>query len=143
MKKLKGLVLLLVAGIAVSGCYMTPDMGDVELSLELPKTLLEKNPPGSIMRIELLQMQVEPEKKEIVVDDWELPVPSYNADLDKKSSGVLALKVPIGLSYKIYLEIGTYDGIGIWTPDTTGTSGLFDVYPYTGNVKVEVTLSSP
>ena len=133
MKKLKGLVLLLVVGIAVSGCYMTPDVGDVELSLVLPKTLLEKTPPSSVMRIELKQ-GVE------LIYEWELPVPSYNPDPEKKSSGVLALKVPTGENYQIYLEIGTYDSSSIWTPDTKGTSEVFDVIPYTGNVKVTVTL---
>ncbi len=138
MKKLKGLVLLLVVGMAITGCYMTPDMGDVELSLVLPKTLLEKTPPGSIMKIALKQVDLGQEEK--LIDKWTLPVPSYNPD--KKSSGVLALKVPIGINYQIHLEISVFED-GALKIDTTGTSGFFNVCPYTGNVKVTVELSPP
>ena len=140
MKKLKGLVLLLVVGMAITGCYMTPDMGDVELSLVLPKTLLEKTPPGSIMKIALKQQDTKFSYDWDDIDEWTLPVPSYNPDPDKKSSGVLALKVPIGINYQIHLEISVFED-GALKIDTTGTSGFFNVCPYTGNVKVTVELS--
>lgn len=139
MKIIKGLMLLLAVGILAVGCYWTPNEGEAELSLTLPKSITEKAPPDlyyakiTIIAIEYDEKGDPTEEKTV---NFVLAMPSFaNAH-----QGVIPLKLPAG-EYMLTIMM---DIDSDWTdPEFTGDSGPESFFvPPAGRTKVEVVVKT-